>query len=436
MFQAPNAFAWHYHVWQRFSQTFRRTLALMSAKSKSAALSGRAAQYELGANLRALAVLPDGGALPTERQGRIDQIVRLFIESHWRRPRTFGPIQPLSYLLRSGDDDPSFVEDVEALTEALQRHLFGDGGAEWKVEVKYVFDDIEAVEELAAEPVDEFLAAHADMDMDAIRARAAAEAEALGLDSDERAARAPAPSWTSALTLRGVYDTSNTAILSYAASISLSNDPDTAPLYQAFSRTVGEDFPAFEMAALEFAARCVRQQIETGAVAYCIIPLSYETLSSRPRRQAYLQRAAEVPDRVRRYLAPSVFAGPDAPASSSLIELIGATRPLFRIVDWQVSSARIDPERFSHARVHSVTLALPTSATKRSIELARAPTMTRALAALGVRSGITGLENAADLYTAIKAGAHYVSGGAVSAPSSVLAPRKKVAPSALPFNGL
>jgi len=399
-----------------------------SNPSDLSGLSGRTADYELAANVRAVVVLMDGATLAPERLARIDQIVGLFIDSHWRPPRTFGPIQALSYVLRSEEGDPAFVEDVAQLSAALERHLFGDDPS-MRVEVKCMLGPADEMERLAAGSVDEFLSAHA-----ADTARAAREADELSVESREPAVAPIFDRWVEGLSLRGIFDAVNKAVLSYGVTAPDPSKPLEAPLYHDFARTHRAPVEELERAALAFALGQARRQAEVGAVAYCIVPLSYETLAKRSRREAYFAQAMEAPPELRRYMSPSVFGAPLSPASGLFLDLVGEARGVFKLIDWQVTSCRVEVELFRQARLHSVSLATPRKVSERGVEFSRFAAMARALANSGVRPSVTGLTTFEDVSKALSAGAHYVSGEAVSAPAARLAPRTNIAASSLPLS--
>jgi len=160
---------------------------------------------------------------------------------------------------------------------------------------------------------------------------------------------------------------------------------------------------------------------------------SYETLAKRSRRDAYFTQAMEAPEELRRYLSPSVFGAPTHPASRLFLDLVGEARGVFKLIDWQVTSCHVEAGLFAQARLHSVTLATPRKASERGVEFSRFATMVRALAKTNVRPSVTGLTSFEDVSKALAAGAHYVSGAAVSLPADRLAPRANVAASSLPL---
>jgi hypothetical protein len=386
----------------------------------------------VAANLRILSVRFDEIEIEQgpmrDLLGRIDQIVALFLEKHWGFPRRFVAIVPLSYLLSPAPDDRDFPADVEKLTALLERHLFGE-----QVEIRCLIGEDVEIERLASETEEAFLAAEAT----AAQAEEAAAAEPAVAPPPLRRVRAagdPELRWIKQLRLFAGYDAPKKAVLCYIATLARGVDPSAPVLYDDFGRTAGAKVEDFELAALSFAASRVAGRLEAGAVGYCLVPLSYETLAERRRRELFLTESSRLPDEVRRFILPSVFGGPGGPSSSYLMEIVGAIRGCYPYVDWQTRTCAIELEPMKHANVFAVTLALPSNPHDRAIELARLPGFVRRLTALRIRPGVTGVATTAEIATAIAARAHYLSGPAVSAEMPELAPYLKLPPDRLPLS--
>jgi hypothetical protein len=406
----------------------------MPASKAAGAVSAHVSSTALAANLRAIIVHvagmrvgdPTWGAL----QNRIDKYVGLFLDKHWRTPRRYAAIQPLSYVLLQGSDDPTFATDSEAIGASLERHLFGDGGI-GGVDVSCLIGPAHDIEIAAAMDHVDFLAMH-----DA--AEPAPEAEASeDAPPDAPAVRAKlmdpnARLWARFRLYAGYYAPKR-AVLSYVAALTRGGAETAAAPFEDVAATTGVKVAEFESAALRFAAAKVAQRAQQGAVSYCIVPLSYETLTDRRCRQSYLALAARYSEQVRRYIVPSVFGGPDGASSSSLMEIVGAVRRQFDLVDWRTRSCSIPLDALKHAGVFAVTLAPPQAKASRSLEFARLPDFVRKLKTLRIRPGVAGLAERSEIAAAIGAGAQHLSGPAVSGPMSALLPRAPVDPNALPF---
>jgi hypothetical protein len=361
-------------------------------------------------------------------QSRIDKFVGLFLDKHWTSPRRYAAIQPLSYVLFPAPDDATFTADSEAIRAGLERHLFGDGGIEGvdvgcligpphDVEIATAMDHVGFLAMLdAAEP-----APGAETSDDV--SPSAPTARAKVMDPNARL-------WAKFRLYAGYYAPKR-AMLSYVAALSAGAEAAAAP-FEDVVATTGVRLEEFASAALRFAAAKVAQRAEKGAVSYCIVPLSYETLTDRRCRQSYLALAARYPAQVRRYIVPSIFGGPDGPSSSSLMEIIGAVRQEFELVDWRTRSCSIPLDALKHAGVFAVTLAPPQTKPSRSLEFARLPDFVRKLKTLRIRPGVAGLAERSEIAAAIAAGAQHLSGPAVSGPKSALLPRAPMDPNALP----
>jgi hypothetical protein len=399
----------------------------------SGAISAHVTSTALAASLRAICVHVEGirddepawGML----QSRIDKFVGLFLDKHWLPPRRYSVIQPLSYVLFQGPVDATFTADSEAIRAGLERHLFGDGGI-GGVDVSCLIGSPHDVEIAAAMDHVEFLATHA-----------AAEPAPGAETFDDASPGAPAARaklmdpnallWARFRLYAGYY-APKSAMLSYVATLSTGGAEAAAVPFEDVVATTGVKVAEFEAAALRFAATKVAQRTQQGAVSYCLVPLSYETLTDRRGRQSYLALAARYPEQLRRHIVPSVFAGPDGPSSSSLMEIIGAVRREFELVDWRTRSCSIPLDALKHAGVFAVTLAPPRAKASRRLELARLPDFVRKLKTLRIRPGVAGLTERSEIAAAISAGAQHLSGPAVSGPMSSLLPRAPVDPKALP----
>jgi hypothetical protein len=380
----------------------------------------------VAANLRLLSVRLDGEEFEPDHPmrdllGRVDQIVALFLEKHWPFPRRFVAVVPLSYLLSPSPDDLTFAADVEKLTAQLERHLFGEG-----VDIKCLIGEAMEIQRIATGPEDEFLVAHA--------AAAQAEEETSEVEPAlRRVGPNPNERWIKQLRLFAGYDAPRKAVLCYIATLGRGAFPAAQVLYDEFGRTAGAKVEDFELAALGFGAARIAARLEAGAVGYCLVPLSYETLAERRRREIYLAESAQLPHELRRYILPSVFGGPPGPSSSFLMEIVAAIRPVYPNVDWQTRTCAIELDPMRHAQVFAVTLALPHHPNDRAIELGRLPNFVRRLTALRIRPGVTGIATKDELDAAIAARVHYLSGPAVSAEMPDLAPHLKLPPENLPL---
>jgi hypothetical protein len=373
----------------------------------------------VAANLRVLSIRLDKKQSASPAAGlsaRVNQIIELFIDKHWRAPRRYNQIIPLSYLLFPGPYADSFAEDVEALTDQLERHLFGEG-----VEIKCLLGDASDIETLAAAPAEDFVDAHEA----SIEPPPEPEPqEEPGLEADEELA--------GQLRLFAGYEASKSAVLCYVTSLGL-GDPAVLVAHHDISRTPGLRIETLEATALGFAAAKVMEQIKTGVVGYCLVPLSYETLADRRRREAYLKTSSALPEELRRFILPSIFGGPPQPSTNFLMEIVGALRQWYPNVDWQTRSCVFDPDPLKHAGLLSTTLVLPHGAQERKIEFARLPAFARRLGVLRLRTGVAGLVSRAEIDRAIAARVDYISGPAVSAEMPDLTPRIRLSLSALPL---
>ncbi len=135
------------------------TAAQASRPSQSAVRSTLVA-----ANLRAISVTVEGMkpqlAEHVAMLKRVDRIISLFLEKRWAFPRRFIAIQPMSYLLAPAPEDATFAEDVDAITQALERHLFGMADSQ-VFDVKSLVGPLEDMLRLAETPTAEFLTVHA-----------------------------------------------------------------------------------------------------------------------------------------------------------------------------------------------------------------------------------------------------------------------------------
>jgi hypothetical protein len=424
----------------------------------------------VAANLRLLSVGFEGAdeldpIATREFHGRVDRIVSLFLEKHWPLPRRTVAIVPLSYLLFPAPLDNAFEADVEALTDHLARHLFGEG-----VEIRCLIGEPGEVERLAAAPEETFRTAHAAAEA-AVNRLARARAAALAARSAAAAAHPASPKdpealddieiadpapvedpaiararlrpvrssadarWKAQLRLFAGYDAPRKAVLCYVATLGRGPAPAAPVLYDELGRVSGAKLEDVERAALGFAARKVAVRLESGAAGYCLVPLSYESLADRRRREAFLAEAAALPEDIRRLLLPSVFGGPPAPSSRFLMEIVGTLRMHFPHVDWTTRSCTLELDPMKHAQMFAVTLALPAKPAERAIELARLPSLVRRLNALQIRAGVAGLAERAELDAAIAARAHYLSGPVVSAELTDLVPELDLAIERLPLGG-
>jgi hypothetical protein len=228
------------------------------------------------------------------------------------------------------------------------------------------------------------------------------------------------------------YDAQRSAVLCYVASLGV-GEPATPASFDDVTRHAGVRVEVFETVALRFVADKVAERIQAGAVGYCLTPLSYETLADRKRREAYIAAASALPDAHRRFILPSIFAGPTSPATNFLVEIVGALRQTFTNVDYQTPSCAVQLDALKHAGVFAVTLSPPRAAWERKIELARLPAFVRRLSTLRIRAGVTGLATQAEVEEAIAARAHYLSGPAISAEMPSLAPRLDLPLAELPL---
>jgi hypothetical protein len=405
----------------------------MPASKAAGAISAHVSSTALAANLRAIIVHvagmrvgdPTWGAL----QNRIDKYVGLFLDKHWRPPRRYAAIQPLSYVLLQGSDDPTFATDSEAIRASLERHLFGDGGI-GGVDVSCLIGPAHDVEIAAAMDHVDFLAMH-DAAEPAPGAETCDDASPVAPTARAKLMDPNAGLWARFRLYAGYY-APKSAILSYVATLSTGGAEAAAAPFEDVVATTGVKVAEFEAAALHFAATKVAQRTQQGAVSYCLVPLSYETLTDRRGRQSYLALAARYPEQLRRHIVPSVFAGPDSPSSSSLMEIIGAVRREFELVDWRTRSCSISLDALKHASVFAVTLVPPEAKGSRSLEFARLPDFVRKLKTLRIRPGVAGLAERSEIAAATSAGAQHLSGPAVSGPMSSLLPRALVDPKALP----
>jgi hypothetical protein len=383
----------------------------------------------VAANLRILSVKLDGAERQTanvpDLMARVDRIVELFLEKHWRPPRRSLPILPLSYLLYPGPDDRTFGEDVDALTAHLERHLFGEG-----VEIKCLIGEEGDIAQLSRESELVFRDAHEA----AGRSAARPDEDTAG---PRRAVRLPSPrdaAWIGRLRLFAGYDALRSAVLCYMASLGQGDFPSALVDYDDLAHMSGARLEDIELATLRFSARKILDQARTGAaVCYCLAPLSYETLADRRRREAYLKEGAALPDDLRKYILPSVFGGPSGTSSSHLMEIVSALRVCFANVDWRTRSCAVDIQPLKHAQLFSTTLVLPSGSQARTLELTRLPEFVRRLSALRLRSGVTGVMNRDDLDAVLAARAHYLSGPAVSHELPTLAPRAGLSDADLPL---
>lgn len=403
----------------------------MTAETAAPESSSGVTTMAVAANLRILSVRLDGiesSAGVPDLMARVDQIVSLFLEKHWRPPRRSMPILALSYLLYpGGEDDASFAADVEAMTAQLERHLFGEG-----VEIKVLIGAESDIAALSRESDLVFRDAHQE----------AQTAEGGRGGEDVRAARASTAvlhaargfDWAKRLRLFAGYDVLRNAVLCYLASLGQGDFPATLVDYDDLAHASGARLEDLEIGALRFAARKILDQARTGkGVCYCLTPLSYETLADRRRRDAFLQAGAALPADLRKYILPSVFGGPPGTTSSHLMEIVSALRICFANVDWRTRSCVIDLQPLKHAQLFSTTLVLPQSAQARSLELARLPDFVRRLSALRLRSGVTAVNTRDDLDAVLAARAHYVSGLAVSTEMPDLSPRAGLSDGDLPL---
>jgi hypothetical protein len=300
------------------------------------------------------------------------------------------------------------------------------------VELRCLIGAEEEIASLAAAPEGAFLEAVAEEE-------ARRDAEPVAADSPE-ASPAPRPpradaddSWTSRLKLFAGYDAQRQAVLCYVATLGLGAHPAAPLLYHDVARTAGVKVEAFELATLRLGADRIAARHPTGAVSYCLTPVSYETLADRRRRDAYLAASAQLPEEIRRYILPSVFGGPLGPSSSFLMEIVGALRQCYAIVDWQTRTCLVQLEPLKDANLFAVTLALPHGANQRRIELGRLPGFVSRLQRLRLRSGAMGLATAAEMEAAIAARAHFLSGPAVSTEMPELVPYVPLSVERLPL---
>jgi hypothetical protein len=379
----------------------------------------------LAANLRAITVNLDNvdpGSMGLEQLlKRVDRIVDLFLDKHWRLPRRYSVIQPMSYVLFQGPDDPTFVEDAEELTQALEQHLFGMG--QQIFEVKNLTGPQEDMIELARRETTEFLSRHERERPQQAQARAAQTTVA--------AERPPQPTWRGDLSFFAGYFAPKRALISFVAGLRTEATPLALVPYEDTIARLGENAIDFERAALVFAARKLTEQAKQGSLPYCIVPVSHQTLIERARRELYLADARKCPEPLRRFMVASIVGAPPAPSSTSVIELLERLRPFFPLVDWRTSNPSISLAPFQNARPFAVTFCQPRGNTAfDAVGFAR---LARDLKAMSIRPGVADVKTRIDLKTAIVAGAQFLSGPAVSGPVGSLVSRSGVEVDHLPL---
>ena len=431
-----------------------------AARISSAA---RVTSCDIAANLRALSIRFDAEGKPEKiPQGlasKVDQIVALFLEKRWNHPRKFDRVQPMSYaLFQAPDDDPDFADDVEALRAALEAFLFGQEETPG-ARMEAVTGPSEEISKLAASSDEKFNEARtlspaqskfeegetvpswspqtksaAPKPAAAETPEAAPEADDLVfVDAEQTPAAAQTPSMAERIKMRAVYDAQNAAVVAYWAAI-IRPDAQSNPIaYNDFRVSYTEDMSAFETAAIKVVAQRIASQLETGATAYCVVPLSYSTFADRRRRDAYVELGLNLPKEIRRFIIPSICGGPSQPTSSLLVEAAGAVRQSFRNLDWQTFSTQSDLTPIRDARIDTVTFVPPLKEPDRSIAMARLLYHARQSLAHGVRPGVTNLMSQHDLATALRAGVHILTGGFISDDIEQISPRLGVKPSQLPL---
>jgi hypothetical protein len=391
---------------------------------------------ELEVNVRAITVHIRGVHKESQELERllaqVDKIVRMFLEKHWIAPRRVVTIQPLSYVLLPGPDDPDFAKAAEEVRGELQTRLFGDKDVD-TIDVKALVGPRDEIEKLAKQDEGEFLEVLDDPDM------VGGASATRKFRSTETTTGAKLPrrtiEWRGRICLYAGYNVEKSAIVSYTAMLASGDDTSVAVRHEDLVASIKEDIAEFELAALNYAAQKVVQQAYKGAVGYCHVPLSIATLRDRRRRDAYLTEAARHDPEVLRFVVPSIFGGSLRPASTFLVDVVGRLKNHFGLTDWRTPSCSIVLDPFEHAGMFSVTLVRPPQWREFDFELERLPALTHRAKGMKLNIGVTGVRDRSELDAAIQGGAQFVAGPAVSGMMPSLAPRTKVAMDALPING-
>ncbi len=117
----------------------------------------------------------------------------------------------------------------------------------------------------------------------------------------------------------------------------------------------------------------------------------------------------------------------------SVIEIFERLRPYFQLIDWRTSSCALPLDAFQNARPFAITLVRPRGGAGADLEVERLSAFAQKLKAMCIWSGVADVRTRLELETALRAGAQFLSGRAVSGPTDVLAARSDVDVGDLPL---